>query len=119
MKTLQQYSWQLIAILEFLVIIWLILRSIIRHRKRTPETDQIIQSKRHKVDMEGLMNDLHLSGDLFKELARKCHPDRFAGTDLEGRANELFQLIQQHKTNYRELVALKETAKHELKIQLS
>ncbi len=116
METLKLYFWQLLVVLETLVIIWLIYRSVKRRKERSTETDQILQAKSNIVDMQDLMKDLHLSSGLFKELSRKCHPDRFAGTDLEDHANELFQLIQQNKSNYGELVTLKERAKLELNI---
>jgi hypothetical protein len=119
METLKQHFWELFAIFELLVIIWLIIKYVKQKKKRSPEEEQIRQAKENKVDMEDLMKDLHLSSELFRELSRKCHPDRFAGSDLESPANELFQLIQQNKSNYRELVALKEKAITELNIQLS
>jgi hypothetical protein len=119
METLKLYFWQALTIIEFLVILWFITRWLISKKKQLPERQEILKSKESIVDMEDLMKDIYLSEALFRELSRKCHPDRFAGSDLENRANELFKLIQTNKSNYRELEVLKESAIIELNIKLS
>jgi hypothetical protein len=119
MKTIILYKWQIIALTEFLVIAFLIVIQIRRKKQLQPEEIEILQSKKSDINMDDLMQNMHLSNALYKELSRKCHPDRFAGTILEPLAQELFQLVQQSKSNYNELVLLKEKAIIELKIKAS
>ena len=119
METIKLYFWQGLTSIEFVIILWFIARSLISKKKQAAKEHEILKSKGSIVDMEDLMRNIYLSEALFNELTRKCHPDRFVGSDLENRANELFKLIQTNKSNYRELEVLKERAIIELKIKLS
>lgn len=119
MKTIILYKWQIIAIAEFLLIAFLIIKLKRRTNQLQPDEIEILQSKKYDINMEDLMQNMHLSSALYKELSRKCHPDRFAGNILEPLAQELFQSVQQSKSNYHELVLLKERAIAELKIKAS
>ena len=115
MNFINQYLWQLIAGVELLIIVAFLLRMINKKRKLSPEEVRLRKAKKNEVDMKGLMKDLHLSKDLYKELSRSCHPDRFVGTGLVEKANELFQLIQKNKNNYEQLMHLKGRMSEELK----
>jgi len=119
MKTIILYKWQIIALIEFLLITFLIIKLKRRTNQLQPDEIEILQSKKSDINMEDLMQNMHLSSALYKELSRKCHPDRFAGNILEPLAQELFQSVQQSKSNYHELVLLKKKAIAELKIKAS
>lgn len=82
--------------------------------KRTLE-----EARRAKVDMGGLMQSIHLSRDLYKELGKRCHPDRFPDPERKRAAEELFQLITRHRRDYPRLVELRERAQQELGLEFA
>ena len=53
---------------------------------------------------------------VYDELKKICHPDRFHSEKDINKANELFQLVSQHKGDYNKLVLLKEQIYNELPI---
>ncbi|MBK6902420.1 MAG: hypothetical protein IPH04_06325 [Saprospirales bacterium] len=63
------------------------------------------------IDMNNLMNSIHGSRELYKELSKACHPDKFINTDKHKIAEEIFQNISMDKRNYEKLLAHKERAK--------
>lgn len=67
--------------------------------------------------MGNLMNSINNSSELYKELSRKCHPDRFVNSPDQKLAEEIFQEIARHKRNHEKLIALKERAIAELNIK--
>lgn len=106
MKTiLITYAWQGLALFEFLLIVFLLLKL----KKKTKNTlkSNFKKFKKNEVDMDALMKDMHHSKDLYKELSRKYHPDRFIGSTLESKAEEFFKSIQENKTNFNKLNELK------------
>lgn len=115
MENLIHYKWHILSALEFVIIIFLSLKLKGTKKNVDPIEIQLRKEKNNEVDMGNLMKDLHLSKDLYRELSRKYHPDRFAGTSIEDKANELFQLIHENKNNYHMLLALKDRASNELK----
>jgi hypothetical protein len=66
------------------------------------------------INMDNLMNSINSSSELYKELSRAYHPDRFIGTHLESKSKELFQEISANKRNYEGLCKIKERAQKEL-----
>jgi hypothetical protein len=108
------YAWQGLALFEFLLIVFL----LVKHRKKRENTleKNFKKFKKNEVDMDALMKDMHHSKDLYKELSRKYHPDRFVGSILESESEELFKLIQENKTNFNKLEEIKIQAINTLKI---
>lgn len=104
---------------EFLLIVFLLIRL-----KRSKSDlafsalpkDKIKQAGTAEIDMDDLMNSINGSRELYKELSRVCHPDRFVDTDKQILAEEIFQEISTNKRNFKSLTALKERAKNELNI---
>lgn len=80
--------------------------------------DKIRTAKKSIVDMDNLMNSINGSKDLFKELSRTCHPDRFINTKKQKNAEDIFQEISKNKRDFKKLSALKERAKMELNINI-
>lgn len=115
MENLIYYKWHILSAVEFAIIIYLSIKLNRAKKSVDPIERQLRKDKKNEVDMGNLMKDLHLSKDLYRELSRKYHPDRFAGTSIEDKANELFQLIHENKNNYHMLLALKDRASNELK----
>lgn len=114
METIWNIKWQLIASAEFMVILALFIK--IKRGIFPNEMSQIKRYKKTDLDMANVMQDLHLSRQLYKTLSRKYHPDKFIGTMKVELAEELFKLIQQNKSNYNGLLAIEKRAELELKI---
>jgi hypothetical protein len=114
METLWNIKWQLIASAEFLVILALFIK--LKRSNVPTEMSQLKRYKKSDLSMDNVMQDLHLSGQLYKTLSRKYHPDKFIGTMNIQLADEIFKLIQQNKGNYNELLAIEKRAELELKL---
>lgn len=114
--------WFWLAMLEFILIILLILRllSISKNNSFSKPGQQVIkESKGIEIDMSNIMNSIHGSANLYKELSRKCHPDRFVNTDYEKIAEKIFQEISENRRNYEKLIELKHKATTELNINFN
>jgi hypothetical protein len=70
-----------------------------------------------KVDMDNVVNSINEAEKLYKELSRKCHPDRFIGDARQEQAELLFQEISSNKRDYNSLIFLKKEAIKKLDIQ--
>ena len=62
----------------------------------------------HGLETSRFFND-HIAGCV------NLYPDKFIGSPFMERAQEIFQAIQQNKTNYNKLTEIKESAELELK----
>ncbi len=113
METLWNIKWQLIAIIEFLFIVTLIIN--IKRGEASVGMNQLKKYKKSDLDMDHVMQDLHLSNELYKSLSKKYHPDRFIGSVKIELAEEIFKLIQQNKSSYNGLLAIQKRAELELK----
>jgi sensor domain CHASE-containing protein len=115
-----QSIWFWLAVTEFVIIIIL----VFRHRRKNEESthlsevskERLREIRRKTVDMDSLMKSINGSRDLYKELSRSCHPDRFVNTDQHEIAEALFQDVSKYKRDYTRLLALKERASIELNI---
>lgn len=108
-----------IALIELTVIIFLLykLKSKKANYELTDlETKNIKGSKNNTIDMDNLMNSIHNSRTLYKELSKKCHPDRFINDSKQKNAEEIFQEITKNERNYEKLSSLKLRAENELNI---
>lgn len=116
---LQSSIWFLLAIIELLVILFLIYR-LKRVNNNLAFNDvakkDIKKSQKTDIDMDNLMNSINGSRELYKELSKKCHPDRFANTDKQDLAEKIFQEISKNKRDFGKLSALKLRAEKELNI---
>lgn len=113
--------WFWASLIEFVVIILL----LVKLKKRNPNLafaeltkDKMKNAKDTNINMDNLMNSINGSRDLYKELSRLCHPDRFVNKPEQKIAEEIFQEISRHKRNHGKLTELKERAKTELNINL-
>jgi len=110
--------WFWIAVIEFILIVWLLLKLQKQNRKNLDLFDvkKSDLKKSGDIDMPNLMDSIFLARELYKELSRKCHPDRFINTPEYEIAEDLFQRISSNKRNYGQLKFLKEEAKNKLKL---
>ncbi|WP_158975000.1 hypothetical protein [Cellulophaga sp. L1A9] len=105
--------WFWIATVELVIITYLLLRS---NKKKNElqfanlSKDKVRNAKNSNIDMDNLMNSINGSKDLYKELSRACHPDRFINTDKQKMAEDLFQEISKNRRDYEKLNALKQIA---------
>jgi len=108
--------WLWIAIIEFVLIIFLIIKQKIKP-KDTIKQKFKKESLKEEIDFNNIINSSFNSKQLFDELKVKCHPDRFP-TDKEKNliADKLFQEITENQNNAKRLTELKEEAKQKLNI---
>ena len=114
-------AWMWVALAEFVAIVLLFLR-LKKHKKTHVNVGSFSKkdleiTDKANADMGNLMNSITKSRELYKELSRKYHPDRFVNTPLYETAQELFQRITESKRSYRQLSLLKEEAIVKLNIE--
>ncbi|KAB5389404.1 hypothetical protein FR990_19795 [Parabacteroides distasonis] len=100
--------WLWVAVIELLVILYLINLLMRRDRKKRKEVKDKLKSGH--IDFENTINSAFNSKPLYDKLKVLCHPDRFASTPLEREANAIFQEIQVNRYNYSKLMDLKDQA---------
>jgi len=112
--------WFWLALFEFLTIIII----IIRHRwlrskfnEKNLSKDKIREFQKSEIDMDNLMYSINSSQSLFKELSKKCHPDKFTNDSQRKIADKLFQEITLNKRNYQRLCELKQKVTDELNLK--
>ncbi|WP_452230062.1 hypothetical protein [Lacinutrix sp. MEBiC02404] len=111
--------WFWIAILEFIIIAFLFFRLNKKDNKLKfgdLTKDKMRNAKESNVDMDNLMNSINGAKDLYKELSRTCHPDRFINSDKQKLSEEIFQEISKSRRDFKKLTELKERAINELMI---
>jgi len=111
--------WFWLSLIELLIIIVLLFK-IKRGKENLTFADlnkeNLKKSKEATIDFGNVMNSINGSGELYKELSRKCHPDRFVDSPLQKIAEEIFQEISRNKRDFEKLSALKERAINELNL---
>ena len=110
--------WVWIAAIEFVLIVLLLLK-LYRQKGKKFDLLEVKKSdlkKSGNIDMNNLMNSIHHSRELYKELSKNCHPDRFVNTPKQEIAEEIFQKISRNKRNYEQLMFIKEEAKNKLNL---
>lgn len=111
--------WFWLSIIELIIILFLVFKLLSKKKNLAfsdLNKDNLKKSKETDIDMVNLMNSINNSSELYKELSRKCHPDRFVNSPNQKLAEEIFQEIARHKRNHEKLIALKERAIAELNI---
>lgn len=119
-QTLFSFSiWLWVAIIELIII--LVLLSLVFNKRRTLKFSELNKndlkkSKESDINMDNLMSNINNSKELYNELSKKCHPDRFINSTKQKIAEEIFQEITLYKRNYEKLLILKERAINELNL---
>ena len=112
--------WIIISILGLSTILFLFFRR--RNKISSFLNDEISDIKKYRnsnVEMDNLMKNIYESGDLYKELSRKYHPDRFINSPNQHLAQEIFQEITKNKRNVKMLLILKKRAIEQLEKSLT
>jgi len=87
------------------------------HSKSEPESD-LKEVRKNEINFQDIFSDFQKSKEIYKELIRKCHPDRFVDSDLNKIATDLSLRIAEHKSSYSELCHLREEACEKLNITI-
>jgi hypothetical protein len=107
------------AVIEFFLIVYLIYK-LFSNKKvfelSDSEKKSLKNSKNNKIDMDNLIDSIHNSRNLYKELSKKCHPDRFINDPKQKIAEQIFQEITENERNFEKLSILKLRAINELNI---
>lgn len=83
------------------------------------ESDKdLLEVRKHEIDFQNIFTDFNMSKEIYNELKRKCHPDRFVDPELNSIASDLSLRIAENKSSYGKLCKLKEEAIKKLKINL-
>ena len=114
---INQPVWFWLFLVQCMII--LVLTYLLVQKKTNAGLDQLEREKvkgyvKTKVDMENVINSINKAEMLYKELSRKCHPDRFEGDARRGAAEALFQEISASKRNHEALQKLKIQAEKKL-----
>ncbi|MBO6118160.1 MAG: hypothetical protein J6P44_06430 [Bacteroidales bacterium] len=112
--------WFYIAITEFVAIVFVVvlyLKEKYKHSKKS-ELKQKFGNK--EIDFGNVMMSSFHAKEVYDELIKKCHPDRFVGDEHKTEiANKLSQEITENKNNYKRLEELKIQAIKELNISIN
>lgn len=109
--------WLIVAIVEFAVIVYLLLTKLnISNSKKAQIKNEVMQEG--SIDFSNVLNNAFNSKEIYDDLKKKCHPDRFVDdAEREAIANELFQRITQNQHNIDNLRKLREEAVQKLGIK--
>ena len=80
--------------------------------------EELLRDKvlKERVDFDNVVASSLLAKEVYDELKKVCHPDRFQCEQDIKKANELFQLISESKGDYSGLLKLKEQVYQDLPI---
>ncbi|MFT5213132.1 MAG: hypothetical protein ACI9WV_000848 [Patiriisocius sp.] len=112
--------WFWIALIEFIIILFFLFK---KNKKKSSldfadlSREKVKSAKMASIDMGNLMDSINNSRDLYKELSRSCHPDKYINSDKQKVAEDIFQNITKFKRDFRKLSELKKRAITELKIK--
>ena len=109
--------WLIVTIVEFAVIVYLLLTKLnISNSKKAQIKNEVMQEG--SIDFSNVLNNAFNSKEIYDDLKKKCHPDRFVDdAEREAIANELFQRITQNQHNIDNLRKLREEAVQKLGIK--
>ena len=109
--------WMIVALAELIIIIALFLSRNKINDKQTELKRKVMAEG--DIDIGNTMNSMFNAEPLYKELIRKCHPDRFAPDEEKmAIASELSMRITKNKQNRKNLEALRQEAINKLNINL-
>lgn len=121
MQALQQETyidwWMVVAIAEFVIIICV----LFAHRNKASKKRDIkrLVKKEGDINFANVIASSFGAEALYKELIRKCHPDRFApDANKVAIANDITERLGKYKHDLNKLNELKQEAIHKLNINI-
>lgn len=107
--------WMVIALGEF--VIFLILGAIYIGKKKRFKTTESKTDIKEEIDFSNIVASAFHSDELYDEMKKKCHPDRFPNDKKKNEiANDIFQELSKNRNDYKKLNELKIRAINELGI---
>lgn len=100
-----ELPWNIIAIVEFVIILVLLLFQIKPNNKKMSK--DLLRAKNADINTDNMMSDIFKSKDLYDKLIRKCHPDRFTDAEMKAKMTTLSQDITKNQHNYSDLCKIK------------
>jgi hypothetical protein len=76
--------------------------------------DTITNFKNNSVDMKNIVISINNAPELYKNLTKMYHPDKYVGTEYEETANEIFQTINSKRRDFNALCEIKKLAEEKL-----
>lgn len=104
----------IIQVLIIIVLVHFLLQKKIHNDFAELNKEQVKDYGKTGVDMVNVVNSIHDAEKLYKELSRKCHPDRFLGDSRHAVAEALFQKISDNRRNHDALQMLKTEVEEKL-----
>jgi hypothetical protein len=109
--------WMWIAIVELVIIIVLISKLLNKENTRTNIKKKVLREG--DIDFANIIDSSFNSEQLYKELIRKCHPDRFVPNKAKVKiAEDISSRLGKNKHNIKGLKELAEEAKDKLNINI-
>ena len=99
--------WFYISIIEGAYILYLYFGS-----KKSNKNVKFKKAQKATINMDDLMSNINDSKDIYKELSRKYHPDRYIDPKQNKIAQELFKEINDSRHNVKALKDIKIKAKN-------
>ena len=87
------------------------LKSLFQKSEKAKLREKVL---RENIDFSNIVESSLKAKELYDELKVIAHPDRFQDQEIIAKATELFQLIHQHKGDYKILLELKARVYSEL-----
>ena len=109
--------WMVVAIAEFVLIICV----LFAHRNKASKKRDIkrLVKKEGDINFANVIASSFGAEALYKELIRKCHPDRFApDANKVAIANDITERLGKYKHDLNKLKELKQEAIHKLNINI-
>lgn len=106
--------WMWIAIVLVVVILVLVAALVGKNSNTCKKKDAILAKD---PDFANLFNSAFNSESLYKDLVKKCHPDRFApNAEKMALADELCQRVSKSRNNIKELEMLRDEIQQKLSL---
>lgn len=107
--------WMVVAIAEFVFIIYLLLAHLNKMSKKRNIKKQV--KNEGNINFDNIIASSFGADALYKELIRKCHPDRFApDANKVAIANDITERLGKYKHDLNKLNELKQEAIYKLNI---
>ena len=111
--------WMVLTLIELGIILFLLRKIYFKNNlvDDLNNIDTLEKSKSKQINMGDLLNNINKSKTLYKQLASKCHPDKFPNDENKNKiAEELLKQITDNKHDYKKLLDLKNQITNQLEI---
>lgn len=87
--------------------------------KKQSKLKREINNNIDDINMNDLMNNINKSSELYEQLKRRCHPDRFTtkSDEIQKYADEIASEVAKNRSDYNKLLELKDKAERLLNVK--